>query len=438
MRRSGESATRRRTRSAATLGRWTGRSRTRCAGSSVPSRAGSRQRETVVANDHIDLDIAAGDGVRPARAQRRRQDDAGTPARRACCARTRAASACSAARSDSPGRQLRRLPAAARGGARRPHRSAWRSRRPAGCAASAPSSARSTRDALVDELGLGAAGRPGDRPAVRRGAPAGRRSATALAGPTARSWCSTSRRPAWIRRPGGRSGPRSSGAAASHGATVVLVTHNVLEAESVLDRVAVLDAGRVIACDTPGRLKAQVSDEVRLELVWRGEPPSTTDPVVASLAARATVTGPALERAPAGRRGAGGAGLPDRRGRRSPPSTTSRSPPPRSRTSTWRSAGAPATWSARDAAAAGCRVPGRRRGDRRRRRASASGPATATVFRQQLARVRVARVPLLFVAGFQSIGLLLLLRGVVDRGSETTGAAGRRRLAPCWWSRSSR
>jgi ABC-2 type transport system permease protein len=48
--------------------------------------------------------------------------------------------------------------------------------------------------------------------------------------------------------------------------------------------------------------------------------------------------------------------------------------------------------------------------------------ATATIFRQQLARGKVARVPLLFVAGFQSIGLLLLLRGVVDRGSETTGA----------------
>jgi ABC-2 type transport system permease protein len=47
--------------------------------------------------------------------------------------------------------------------------------------------------------------------------------------------------------------------------------------------------------------------------------------------------------------------------------------------------------------------------------------AMATVFRQQIARGRVARVPLLFVAAFQSIGLLLLLRGVVDRGSETTG-----------------
>ncbi len=47
--------------------------------------------------------------------------------------------------------------------------------------------------------------------------------------------------------------------------------------------------------------------------------------------------------------------------------------------------------------------------------------AMTTVYRQQLARGRVARVPLLFVAAFQSIGLLLLLRGVVDRNSETTG-----------------
>src|SRR5262249_32482290 len=52
-----------------------------------------------------------------------------------------------------------------------------------------------------------------------------------------------------------------------HGTTVVLVTHNVLEAETVLDRVAILDGGQVIACDTPGRLKASVSDEVRLDVV---------------------------------------------------------------------------------------------------------------------------------------------------------------------------
>jgi ABC-2 type transport system ATP-binding protein len=75
-----------------------------------------------------------------------------------------------------------------------------------------------------------------------------------------------------------------------HGTTVVLVTHNVLEAESVLDRVAILDRGRVIACDSPGRLKAGVSDEVRLDLVWRTEPPRD-EPTVAALEARATVVG---------------------------------------------------------------------------------------------------------------------------------------------------
>ena len=76
----------------------------------------------------------------------------------------------------------------------------------------------------------------------------------------------------------------------SAGATVVLVTHNVLEAETVLDRVAVFERGRVIACDTPGRLKAAVSDDVRLDLVWRHEPPMD-DPTVARLARVAEVTG---------------------------------------------------------------------------------------------------------------------------------------------------
>jgi ABC-2 type transport system ATP-binding protein len=75
-----------------------------------------------------------------------------------------------------------------------------------------------------------------------------------------------------------------------HGITVVLVTHNVLEAESVLDRVAVLDAGRVIACDTPARLKAAVDDSVRVELVWRHEPP-LDDEAVMALARASTVDG---------------------------------------------------------------------------------------------------------------------------------------------------
>ncbi len=77
---------------------------------------------------------------------------------------------------------------------------------------------------------------------------------------------------------------------AEAGVTIVLVTHNVIEAETVLDRVAVMDAGRIVACDSVGRLKASVADQVRLDLVWR-EPPPVADATVAAIAARATVTG---------------------------------------------------------------------------------------------------------------------------------------------------
>jgi ABC-2 type transport system ATP-binding protein len=77
---------------------------------------------------------------------------------------------------------------------------------------------------------------------------------------------------------------------AEFGTTVVLVTHNVLEAETVLDRVAVVDRGRVIACDTPGRLKAAVDDSVRVILVWHREPPYD-DSTVDLLARSAVVEG---------------------------------------------------------------------------------------------------------------------------------------------------
>jgi ABC-2 type transport system ATP-binding protein len=146
--------------------------------------------------------------------------------------------------------------------------------------------ARPAATALLEELGLTAlAGRPmttlsggqrrlaqvataliGDRPLLVLDEP------TTGLDPTARRdvWAALSRRRATT--------------------TVVLVTHNVLEAETVLDRVAVLDRGRVIACDTPGRLKALVSGDVRLDLVWREEPPYD-DPTVARLHERAVVDG---------------------------------------------------------------------------------------------------------------------------------------------------
>jgi ABC-2 type transport system ATP-binding protein len=49
------------------------------------------------------------------------------------------------------------------------------------------------------------------------------------------------------------------------GTTVVLVTHLMDEAERLCDRVAVVDCGRVVACDTPQGL----IDELKLPSVVR-------------------------------------------------------------------------------------------------------------------------------------------------------------------------
>ncbi len=131
--------------------------------------------------------------------------------------------------------------------------------------------ARAERDAVIEELGLGElAGRPlkklsgGQRRlACVAAALVGERPLLVLDEPTT-GMDPVARRAVWAAVDRRR---------AERGVTVLLVTHNVIEAETVLDRVAVLDRGRVIACDTPTGLKALVADEVRLELVWRAEPP---------------------------------------------------------------------------------------------------------------------------------------------------------------------
>jgi ABC-2 type transport system ATP-binding protein len=50
------------------------------------------------------------------------------------------------------------------------------------------------------------------------------------------------------------------------GRTIILVTHNVLEAERVIERVGIIDHGKVVAWGTPGQLKSLVDDRVHLEL----------------------------------------------------------------------------------------------------------------------------------------------------------------------------
>lgn len=148
--------------------------------------------------------------------------------------------------------------------------------------------ARAARDAIIDELGLAAVA---DRALGRLSGGERRLAAfaTVLAGPRpvlvldepTTGLDPVARRAVWAAVARRRR---------DEGCTVVLVTHNVLEAEAVLDRVAVIDGGRVIACGTPGALKAQVSHDVRLELIWKAAPP-LSEPVVGALADAAEIDG---------------------------------------------------------------------------------------------------------------------------------------------------
>ncbi|MFJ2604520.1 ABC transporter ATP-binding protein [Streptomyces sp. NPDC091279] len=148
--------------------------------------------------------------------------------------------------------------------------------------------ARAERDAVLDELGLTEiAGRPlkklsgGQRRlACVAAALVGERPLLVLDEPTT-GMDPVARRAVWSAVDRRR---------AERGTTVLLVTHNVIEAETVLDRVAVLDQGRVIACDTPTGLKEQVAGEVRVDLVWRERAPLNV-PEVAALQERAVASG---------------------------------------------------------------------------------------------------------------------------------------------------
>jgi ABC-2 type transport system ATP-binding protein len=53
---------------------------------------------------------------------------------------------------------------------------------------------------------------------------------------------------------------------ADDGSAVLLVTHNVLEAERCVDRLAIIDHGRVVASGTPAAMKSQFQGELRLEI----------------------------------------------------------------------------------------------------------------------------------------------------------------------------
>ncbi|MFD2172063.1 ABC transporter ATP-binding protein [Tumebacillus lipolyticus] len=77
------------------------------------------------------------------------------------------------------------------------------------------------------------------------------------------------------------------------GTTILLVTHNVLEAEQVVDKVAVIDHGKLLAYDTVRKLKQQVDSRLRLELTVQSH---AGDRLADMLASYGTIDRPAEQK----------------------------------------------------------------------------------------------------------------------------------------------
>jgi ABC-2 type transport system ATP-binding protein len=77
-------------------------------------------------------------------------------------------------------------------------------------------------------------------------------------------------------------------ALADGGSAVLLVTHNVVEAERSVDRLSILDHGRVIVEGTPAELKDGISRDLRLELVLE---PGVDEPAMPPWAERSVRAG---------------------------------------------------------------------------------------------------------------------------------------------------
>ena len=106
---------------------------------------------------------------------------------------------------------------------------------------------------------------------------------------------------------------RALGAA---GSAVLLVTHNVLEAERAVERLAMMRDGHIVAQGTPASLKSSIRGRLRLEVVFE---PRAVEPALPGFAADPVRVGRRLmllARRVGGRRGDRvGAGA-HRRGRR--------------------------------------------------------------------------------------------------------------------------
>lgn len=75
------------------------------------------------------------------------------------------------------------------------------------------------------------------------------------------------------------------------GSAVILVTHDVAEAERVLDRVAILERGRIVSMGTPAELKADLAHRTRIELVISEGSDVPVNEVVTALGPDAKVEG---------------------------------------------------------------------------------------------------------------------------------------------------
>lgn len=65
---------------------------------------------------------------------------------------------------------------------------------------------------------------------------------------------------------------------ADRGSGVLLVTHNVVEAERVVDELVVLDRGRVVASGTPAKVRGTHDNDLRLELTLHPGGDEPTEP----------------------------------------------------------------------------------------------------------------------------------------------------------------
>lgn len=73
---------------------------------------------------------------------------------------------------------------------------------------------------------------------------------------------------------------------AQHGITIVMTTHYMEEADSLCDRVAIIDHGRIIALDTPGALKDSLGGDI---VVIRTPKPALLEKAARGIAKKAKI-----------------------------------------------------------------------------------------------------------------------------------------------------